>query len=96
MLLEKKSLMQVVTPDLKSPGLGEVGELLWVRPVPGHARLGGSALAQVFGQVGRDCPDVEAHHIDAFVAAFNLIQQLLSGQHYLICILHLKMHIISD
>lgn len=75
------SVIQVVTPDLKSPGRGEVGELLWVRPVPGHARLAGSALAQVFGQVGRDCPDVDKHHIEAFVAAFNLIQQLLAGQY---------------
>ena len=37
-----------VTPDLKLPG---VGVLLHVPLAPGHARLGGSALAQAFGQV---------------------------------------------
>ncbi|KAG0714982.1 Phosphoribosylformylglycinamidine synthase [Chionoecetes opilio] len=69
---------KVVTPDLKSPGRGEVGELVWVRPVPGYVRLAGSALAQVYGQVGRECPDADQHHIEAFIVAFNLIQQLLN------------------
>ena len=72
-------MVQVVTPDIKSPGRGEVGELVWVRPVPGYARLAGSALAQVYGQVGRECPDADQHHIAAFVVAFKLIQQMING-----------------
>ncbi|XP_063883180.1 phosphoribosylformylglycinamidine synthase-like isoform X3 [Scylla paramamosain] len=83
-------ITKVVTPDLKSPGRGEVGELVWVRPVPGYARLAGSALAQVYGQVGRDCPDVDQHHIAAFIVAFNLIQELLDERAVL------ALHDISD
>lgn len=70
-------ITKVVTPDLKSPGLRCEGTLLWVRPVPAYARLGGSALAQVYSQVGVDCPDVDAHEITAFVNAFTVIQQLI-------------------
>ncbi|MPC28113.1 Phosphoribosylformylglycinamidine synthase [Portunus trituberculatus] len=83
-------ITKVVTPDLKSPGRGEVGELVWVRPVPGYARLAGSALAQVYGQVGRDCPDVDQHHIAAFIVAFNLIQELLDERDVL------ALHDVSD
>lgn len=81
---------KVVTPDLKSPGRGEVGELVWVRPVPGYARLAGSALAQVYGQVGKDCPDADQHHIAAFIVAFNLIQELVNEEAVL------ALHDISD
>lgn len=69
-----------MTPDLKCPGQGCEGALLWVRPVPAHARLGGSALAQVYSQVGLDCPDVDAHEVAAFVNAFTVIQKLIDGQ----------------
>ncbi len=45
-----------VTPDLKS-----AGNLLYLVELPGgQQRLGGSALAQVFGQVGNETPDVES------------------------------------
>ncbi|XP_069989070.1 phosphoribosylformylglycinamidine synthase isoform X1 [Penaeus vannamei] len=67
---------KVLTPDLKSPGSEGKGTLVWVRPAPAHARLAGSALAQVYGQLGRDCPDVDAHEISAFVEAFKVIQLL--------------------
>ncbi|XP_042875001.1 phosphoribosylformylglycinamidine synthase-like [Penaeus japonicus] len=70
-------VMKVLTPDLKSPGNEGKGALVWVRPAPAHARLAGSALAQVYGQVGRDCPDVDGHEISAFVEAFKVIQQLI-------------------
>lgn len=53
---------------------------MWVRPVPDHARLAGSALAQVYGQVGRDVPDVDRHHVEAFLAGFTVLQQLIKGQ----------------
>jgi phosphoribosylformylglycinamidine synthase len=45
-----------VTPDLELP---ERGRLLFVDLGGGRHRLGGSALAQVFGQIGDDTPDVD-------------------------------------
>lgn len=44
-----------VTPDIKQPG----SALLFVDFGEGKNRLGGSALAQVYGQVGDESPDVE-------------------------------------
>ncbi|PQQ07598.1 hypothetical protein Pyn_20191 [Prunus yedoensis var. nudiflora] len=45
-----------VTPDLK---LGDDGVLLHIDLAKGKRRLGGSALAQVFDQIGNECPDIE-------------------------------------
>jgi phosphoribosylformylglycinamidine synthase len=61
-----------VTPDLEAPG---DGVLLFADLAAGKSRLGGSALAQVFEQVGDDSPDVE----DALVLrrAFKLVQELI-------------------
>lgn len=81
---------KVVTPDLKSAGVGREGVLVWVRPVAGHARLGGSALAQVYSQLGCECPDVDLHETVAFVAAFTVIQQLIDEG------LVLALHDVSD
>ncbi|XP_062368155.1 phosphoribosylformylglycinamidine synthase [Cinclus cinclus] len=62
-----------VTPDLKCPN--ERGALLWVQLNPGQHRLGGSALAQVFAQLGDSCPDLdEPGHLES---AFNVTQELL-------------------
>lgn len=44
-----------VTPDIKHPG---ESDLYWIDLALGQRRLGGSALAQVFEQIGNDCPDV--------------------------------------
>lgn len=63
-----------VTPDLKSPGMGKTGELVWVN-IEGKLRLGGSALAQAFAQQGNDSPDVDDPQ--AMKRAFNVTQQLL-------------------
>lgn len=47
-----------VTPDLKLPG-GR-GNLLWVKfGSDSKFRLGGSALAQVFNQLGDEAPDLD-------------------------------------
>ncbi|KAM6307819.1 phosphoribosylformylglycinamidine synthase [Podargus strigoides] len=62
-----------VTPDLKCPD-GR-GALLWVQLSPGRHRLGGSALAQVFSQLGDACPDLE--HPETLDAAFRLTQHLI-------------------
>ncbi|MDD3711007.1 MAG: phosphoribosylformylglycinamidine synthase [Patescibacteria group bacterium] len=51
-----EDITKKITPDLKNKG-GSV--LLFIDLAGGKKRLGGSALAQVLGQVGDDCPDVE-------------------------------------
>jgi len=45
-----------VTPDLKKAGKSR---LIFIDLAPGKMRLGGSALAQVYEQVGNEVPDVE-------------------------------------
>jgi phosphoribosylformylglycinamidine synthase len=47
----------VVTPDLK---LGNDGALVHVDLGAGRRRLGASALAQAYNQLGDSCPDVTA------------------------------------
>jgi len=64
---------QIVTPDLKSAGKSV---LVHVDLVAGRRRLGGSCLAQVYGQVGESCPDVDPAVLGA---AFNATQSLIAG-----------------
>jgi phosphoribosylformylglycinamidine synthase len=49
-------ITRVITPDIKQPGKSR---LLYIDLSGGKARTGGSALAQCFGQVGNDSPDVD-------------------------------------
>jgi phosphoribosylformylglycinamidine synthase len=63
-----------VTPDLE---LAEGGRLVLVDLGGGRNRLGGSALAHVFGQIGDDCPDVEDPEL--LGRAFLAIQELLAA-----------------
>jgi phosphoribosylformylglycinamidine synthase len=65
---------KTVTPDLKLPGRGR---LLWVDLGGGRHRLGGSALAQVYGQVGEHCPDLE--DVSALKRAFEVVQDLIQA-----------------
>jgi phosphoribosylformylglycinamidine synthase len=67
-------ITKTVTPDLKLPGKGR---LLYVDLGGGRHRLGGSALAQTFEQVGDDCPDVD--DTDILKRAFNTVQDLIDG-----------------
>ncbi len=67
-------IRQTVTPDLELPGNGR---LLFVDLGGGRNRLGGSALAQVFSQVGNDTPDFE--DADLLARAFAVVQQLIAG-----------------
>jgi phosphoribosylformylglycinamidine synthase len=62
------------TPALQIPDDGSETILLFVDIACGKSRMGGSALAQVFGQVGNEAPDVE----DALVIKdfFDAIEQL--------------------
>jgi len=67
-------ITKTVTPDLKLPG---TGCLLYVDLGGGHYRLGGSALAQVFSQIGNDTPDVEDPAL--LKRAFNATQELIEA-----------------
>lgn len=62
-----------VTPDLRLPGRGR---LLFVDLGGGRHRLGGSALAQTFGQVGDEAPDLEDPAV--LGRAFGAVQELLA------------------
>ncbi len=61
-----------VTPDIKRPGKGKI---CFIDLSGGKNRLGGSALAQVFKQIGDEPPDVE----DAALLknAFGVVQELI-------------------
>ncbi|XP_017262724.1 phosphoribosylformylglycinamidine synthase isoform X1 [Kryptolebias marmoratus] len=62
-----------VTPDLEDPD-GK-GVLLWVPLSPGRHRLGGSALAQCYKQLG-DCPP-DLDQPELLTACFNTTQKLI-------------------
>ncbi|TKB27167.1 phosphoribosylformylglycinamidine synthase [Desulfopila sp. IMCC35006] len=71
---------RVITPDIKEIG----SPLLYVDLAGGQARMGGSALAQVMGQVGDKSPDVENGTAlkDSFLAVQELIaQDLIAAGH---------------
>jgi len=61
-----------VTPDFKRGG----SAIVFVDLAEGRVRLGASALAQVYNQVGDDCPDVE--DVPLLVRAFKAVQDLIS------------------
>ncbi len=62
-----------VTPDLEAQA---DGRLLLIDLGGGRHRLGGSALAQVFGQVGDDVPDLD--DADILRRAFAAVQALIA------------------
>jgi phosphoribosylformylglycinamidine synthase len=68
-------ITKTVTPDLK---LGDDGILLHVGLSKGKRRLGGSALAQVFDQVGDECPDLE--DVSYLKRVFEGIQDLIADE----------------
>ncbi|KAJ8752513.1 hypothetical protein K2173_004801 [Erythroxylum novogranatense] len=68
-------ITKIVTPDLK---LGDDGILLQIDLGRGKRRLGGSALAQAFGQVGDDCPDLEDVHY--LKSVFEGVQDLIADE----------------
>uniref|UniRef100_A0A8I5YKP9 Phosphoribosylformylglycinamidine synthase n=1 Tax=Pongo abelii TaxID=9601 RepID=A0A8I5YKP9_PONAB len=65
-----------VTPDLKHPE-GR-GHLLYVPLSPGQHRLGGTALAQCFSQLGEHPPDLDLP--ENLVWAFSITQGLLKDR----------------
>jgi phosphoribosylformylglycinamidine synthase len=68
-------ITKVLTPDLKLP---DSGRLFYVDLGGGRNRLGGSALAQVFDQVGDRAPDLEDPAL--LEGAFETIQRLLDDR----------------
>lgn len=68
-------ITKTVTPDLK---LGNDGILIHIDLANGKRRLGGSALAQVFDQVGDECPDLD--DVSYLKRAFEGVQDLLEDE----------------
>ncbi|MDA8105667.1 MAG: phosphoribosylformylglycinamidine synthase [Nitrospiraceae bacterium] len=66
-------ITRVITPDIKSPGRSR---LLFVDLGKGKNRLGGSALAQCYSQVGDTTPDVDDPQL--LKKSFRAIQELIS------------------
>ena len=64
---------KTVTPDLKAPGKSKI---LFIDLSSGQNRLGASALAQVFGQVGDISPDLDDPNL--MLRTFNAVQKLVA------------------
>jgi len=75
-----KDVTKVITPDIKRPG---ESRLLHIDLANFEKRLGGSALAQVFEQVGNRCPDIKDAQLlkRGFLAVQEMIRKglILSG-----------------
>ncbi len=67
-------ITRVITPDIKRPG---ESRLMLIDIAPGKNRLGGSALAQAFGQIGDESPDVDDAQL--LKRAFHAVQDLIAG-----------------
>ncbi len=67
-------ITKVVTPDLKMPGKSR---LIYIDLGNGKNRLGGSALAHCYKQIGDESPDVD--NTQLLKDAFNAIQHLIDN-----------------
>ncbi|XP_067948060.1 phosphoribosylformylglycinamidine synthase-like [Watersipora subatra] len=69
------NICKTVTPDLKCPH-GK-GELFYINLSKGQCsqRLGGSAIAHVYGQIGDESPDLDDSQL--FIKCFRTIQSLI-------------------
>ena len=77
-----------LTPDLKCVNLATSNsKLIYIDLGHGAYRLGGSCLAQVYNQLGRESADIDAKSLKAF---FNAMQKIVKGR------LALAYHDISD
>ncbi len=68
-------ITKVITPDIKNPG---ESKLLYIDLGEGRHRLGGSALAQCYKQIGDESPDIENPRL--LKDAFNAIQDLIDKE----------------
>jgi len=64
-------ITKTITPDIKHPGKSNI---IYVDLGLGRNRLGGSALAHVYGQVGDSAPDIEDPKL--LKRAFEAVQEL--------------------
>ena len=63
---------KVITPDIKQPGRSR---LIFIDMGSGRSRTGGSALAQCYGQVGNETPDVD--DVAILKNGFSAIQECI-------------------
>jgi len=68
-------ITKTVTPDLKLPGKSK---LYFIDLGNGRDRMGGSALAHVFQQIGNESPDVD--NVDKLKNVFNAIQESIKSK----------------
>jgi len=73
-------ITKTATPDIKQPG---ESMLLLIDLGAGKNRLGGSALAQAFGQIGDEAPDVDESAL--LQNAFEAVQRLIDEDLILAC-----------
>ena len=64
---------KIVTPDIKMPG---ESKLLYIDLGLGRNRIGGTALAHVYGQIGNESPDLDDPQL--LKRAFNAVQRLIT------------------
>lgn len=70
-----EDVRKVATPDLKSVGK-LVSKISVIDLGRGKCRLGGSSLAQAFGQIGNESPDID--DVDLLRRAWNAVQEMVS------------------
>jgi phosphoribosylformylglycinamidine synthase len=66
-------ITKVVSPDIKKPGLSR---LIYIDIGKGKYRMGGTALAHVYGQLGDESPDLEDPQL--LKQTFHLIQKFIA------------------
>ncbi len=72
-MLQCPDITKLLTPDLKRPG---ESRLIYIDIGHGKYRMGGSALAHVYNQLGEESPDLDE---PAFLKnVFNAIQEMIS------------------
>jgi len=64
---------KIVTPDIKMPG---ESKLLYIDLGLGRYRIGGTALAHVYGQIGNESPDLDDPQL--LKRTFNAVQRLIT------------------
>jgi len=65
-------ITKTITPDIKYPGKSK---LYLIDLGEGKDRMGGSALAQVYQQIGNESPDVD--NVETLKNVFNSVQELI-------------------
>lgn len=69
-------LSLIITPDIKYPSNdGSKSHLLYIDLSNNHHRLGCTALAQVYNQIGDECPDLD--DINILKKCFDTVQNLI-------------------